>query len=58
MKSDLQKCNLLADWREVAQERDAWKGVVKTMTANLNGQMEASEKVRKDERKVRREEGI
>ena len=58
VRSDLQKCNMLADWREVAQERAAWRGVVKTMTAKLNGQLEASEKERKDERKVRREEGI
>ena len=28
------------------------------MTAKLNGQLEDSEKERKDERKVRREEGI
>ena len=58
MRSDLQKCNTLADWMEVAQERAAWRGVVKTMTAKLNGQLEASEKERKDERKVRRKEGI
>ena len=58
VRSDLQKCNMLADWREVAQKRAAWRGVVKTMTAKLNGQLEASEKERKDERKVRREEGI
>ena len=32
VKSDLQKCNILVDWREVAQERAAWRGVVKMMT--------------------------
>ena len=58
MRSDLQKCNTLADWMEVAQERAAWRGVVKTMTAKLNGQLEASEKERKDERKMRKEESI
>ena len=58
VRSDLQKCNMLADWRELAQERAAWRGVVKMMTAKLNGQLEAAEKERKDERKVKREEGI
>ena len=58
VRSDLQKCNLIADWREVAQERTAWRGVVKMMTGKLNVQLEASEKERKDERKMRREEGI
>ena len=56
--SDLKKCNMLADWREVAQERAAWRGVVKMMTGKLNDQLEAAEKERKDERKMRREGGI
>ena len=34
VRSDLQKCNMLADWREVAQERAACRGVVKTITTN------------------------
>ena len=49
---------MLVDWREVAQERAAWTGIVKMMTGQLNDQLEASEKERKDEQKMRREEGI
>ena len=54
VRSDLQKCNMLVDWREVAQERAAWRGVVKMMRGKLNVQLEASEK----EWKMRGEEGI
>ena len=56
--SDLKKCDLLADWREFAQERAAWRGIVKILTRKLNDCLEASEKERKDELKMRREEGI
>ena len=56
--SNLRKCKLLADWREMAQERAAWRGAMKMMTRKLNDQLEASAKKRKDEQKMRREEGI
>ena len=49
---------MLVDWRRMTQERAAWRGVVKVMTGKLNVQLEASEKGRKDEWKMRREEGI
>jgi len=52
---DLKKCDLLADWREVARERVAWRGVVKLSADTLNQQLEISEKERKDQRKNRRE---
>ena len=28
VKDDLKKCDLLADWRDVASQREAWRGVV------------------------------
>ena len=57
MSSDLRKCDLLVDWREVAQERGAWRGVVRTMSEILNNQLEATEKERKDDWKMRKETG-
>ena len=52
---DLKKCDLSADWREVARERAVWRGVVKLSADTLNQQLEISEKERKDQRKKRRE---
>ena len=37
-------CVVLVDWRDVAQERAAWSGVVKMMTRKMNDRLEASEK--------------
>ncbi len=36
----------------------AWKAAVEMMTGKLNERLEASEKERKDERKMRKEESI
>ena len=46
--SDLKKYGLLTDWREVAQDRVAWRGVPKMTTGRLNDQVKASKKERKD----------
>ena len=56
--SDLRKCDLLVDWRKTEQERAAWKSAVKMMTEKLNEQLEDSEKERKDEQKMGKEEGV
>ena len=42
MSGDLRKCDLLGDSREVAQERAAWRGVVRTMSEMLNNQLRRS----------------
>ena len=56
--SDLRKCDLLVDWRKTEQERAAWKSAVKMMTEKLNEQLADSEKERKDEQKMGKEEGV
>jgi hypothetical protein len=58
VKDDLKKCDLLADWRDVASQREAWKGVVKIAANKLNQQLELSEKEKKDQLKKRREAGV
>ena len=58
VKDDLKKCDLLADWRDVASQREAWRGVVKMAANELNQQLELSEKEKKDQLKKRREAGV
>lgn len=58
LRDDLKKCDLVTDWREVAGERTAWRGIVKLASEYLNHQLEASEKGKKDQQKSRRETGV
>ena len=53
---DLTKCGMLADWRERAQSRDAWRWDTKRNVEAINVQAEQEEKQRKDERKRLREQ--
>ena len=53
--SDLKKCDLLPDWRNMAHERGAWRCLVKEASAELNRSLEEDEVKKKDERKLRRE---
>ena len=53
--SDLKKCDLLPDWRDMAHERGAWHCLVKEASAELNRSLEEEEVKKKDERKLRRE---
>jgi hypothetical protein len=39
---DLKKCDLVADWREVASVRVAWRGAVKLAADTLNHKLEAA----------------
>ena len=55
MMDHLKKCNLLADYRTVAREWTAWRGVVKLSADTLNGKLESPEKEKEDQRKKRRE---
>ena len=58
VQDDLKSCHLLADWRQAASRREAWRGVVKLAADELNQGLEEAEKKRKDQQKRRREEGI
>ena len=58
MKNDLKRANLCDDWKEIVQDRGVWRCLVADALADINEEMEASEKERKDERKKRREEGV
>ena len=53
--SDLKKCDLLPDWRDMAHERGASCDLVKEASAELNRSLEEEEVKKKDERKLRRE---
>lgn len=55
--NDLRKCDLLADWRKVAQKRAAWKGIMKTMSGKLKNQLEAAENKKKDGWKMKKGKG-
>ena len=57
VQDDLKSCHLLADWRQAASQREAWRGVVKLAVDELNQGLEEAEK-KKDQQKRRREEGI
>ena len=52
---DLKRCKIDKDWREMVQDRDEWNAVIETRVGKLNDEAEEQEKVRKDERKQRRE---
>ena len=51
---DLRSCDLLDDWRKIAQDRGAWRCLVKEVLIDLNEHMEVQEEEKKDERKRRR----
>ena len=53
--ADLKKCGLHLDWRKLVQDRAQWRGMVRAAAEDVNEELEASEKARKDERKQRRE---
>ena len=55
--SDMKKCDLPTDWRNMAHERGIWRGFVKEATKELNKILEEEEVKRKDELKMRREGG-
>ena len=40
VKDYLKKCDLLADWRDVASQREAWRWVVKMAANELSQQLE------------------
>ena len=52
---DLKACSLQHNWREMAQNRDAWHNEVKEAIRVINQSAEHDEKVRKDLQKKRRE---
>ena len=53
---DLKRCGLLPDWRDMACERGAWRGLVNEAASELNCLLEEDEERKKAERKLRREE--
>ena len=52
---DLKRCGIDKDWRERAQDHDEWNAVIESRVGELNVEAEELEKVKKDERKQRRE---
>ena len=55
---NLKSCDLLDDWRKIAQDRGSWRCLVMDALMDLKEHMEVQEEERKDERKRRREEGV
>ena len=53
---DLKRCGLFPDWRDMACERGAWRGLVNEAASELNCLLEEDEERKKAERKLRREE--
>ena len=49
--ADLLKCGIEQDWRELAQDRSAWRGVVEMRVDTINKETERKEDRKKDERK-------
>ena len=45
------KCGIEQDWRELAQDRSAWRGVVEMRVDTINKEAEHKEDRKKDERK-------
>ena len=48
---DLVRCGLEQDWRELAQDRSAWQGVVEMAVNSLNEAAEKKDDKKKDEKK-------
>lgn len=57
MRYDLKKCDLLTDWWNIAQDRGAWRCLVKDAGEEMDDLLEAYEKEKEDIRKKRREDG-
>ena len=55
MMSDMKSYDLLPNWRNMAQDRAAWRGWKELSTAELNSALKESEAGVKSERKQRRE---
>ena len=51
VQDDLKSCHLLADWRQAASQREAWRGVVKLAVDELN---QGRKKLRKRRRRTSR----
>ena len=51
VQRDLVKCGIEQDWRELAQDRSAWRGVVEMRVDTINKETERKEDRKKDERK-------
>ena len=51
VRHDLVKCGLEQDWHELAQDRSAWRGVVKTCVDIVNEEAEYKEDRKEDGRK-------
>ena len=52
---DLKRCKIDKDWKETTPDRDEWNAIVETTVGKLSVEAEELEKVRKDERKQKRE---
>ena len=51
LRHDLVKCGLELDWHELAQDRSAWRGVVKTCVDIINKETEHKDPRKEDGRK-------
>ena len=50
VQRDLVRCGIEQDWRELAQDRSAWRGVVEMCVDSINKEAEQKEDRKKDER--------
>ena len=48
MHQDMVKCGIEQDWRELAQDRSAWHGVVEMRVDTINEEAEQKEVRKKD----------
>ena len=55
VQRDLVKCGIEQDWRKLAQDRSAWRGVVEMHVDTINKETERKEDRKKDERKRRQQ---
>ena len=51
IQRDLVRCGIEQDWRELAQDRSAWRGIVEMSVNIINEEFEKKEDKKKDERK-------
>ena len=55
IQRDLVRFGIEQDWRELAQDRSAWRGIVEMSVNTINEEFEKKEDKKKDERKKKRQ---
>ena len=58
MMEDLRRCDLLVDWKEIDQDKGAWRCLVMDALSNVNEYMDTQEKERKEDVMKRTKEEV